>query len=307
MPVRSRLKTAVEQVLVRSGVARVARRTTRGRAIVLAYHNIVPRGEERCGEHALHLPQDAFVAHLDHLQEYFEVVPLDALLVDRARPMGARPLAAITFDDAYRGALQAGIPELQRRGLPATVFVPPAFVGGATFWWDALADGGTLAPAVRAHALDTARGADGAIRTWATGAGHSIRVLPAHAAAGSAADLAAVAAIPGMTLGSHSWSHPNLSRLTEAELQVELSRPLEWLQQRFPAALTRVLAYPYGCAGPTVERLAAQAGYSSGLLVTGGWQPRGAIANRYRWPRLNIPGGLSQDGFTLRAAGLFCG
>jgi hypothetical protein len=33
-----------------------------------------------------------------------------------------------------------GIPELVRRGLPATVFVAPALLDQRAFWWDRLAN-----------------------------------------------------------------------------------------------------------------------------------------------------------------------
>lgn len=305
MSVRSRLKTLAEQMLVRSGVTRIARRTTRGRAVILAYHNVVPRGAVPRGERALHLAQDVFAAQLDHVQDHFDVLSLDDLLATPGAP-DARPRAAITFDDAYRGAIGAGVAELQRRRLPATIFVAPAFVGGGTFWWDALVTAGELPSAERTYAMDVARGDDTAIRRWATENGHPLQAVPEHATVASEPELAAVALLPGIVLGSHSWSHMNLTRLSPAELQAELRRPLEWLEQRFPTSMTRVLAYPYGRTISTVERAVAETGYAGALLVTGGWHSPASVTDRYRLPRLNIPAGLSAGGFALRAAGLFC-
>ena len=49
------LKHLAEGALVRSGVERLARRTRRGRTLVLAYHNVLPNGEAGSGDKDLHL------------------------------------------------------------------------------------------------------------------------------------------------------------------------------------------------------------------------------------------------------------
>lgn len=303
-PIRNWGKRLVEHVLVASGVARSAQRRVQGRALILAYHNIVPRSQPAGGEQALHLPQDVFASHLDVLQDMLDIVPLDALLAagTRAAP-ASRPRAAITFDDAYRGAVGAGVDELARRSLPATIFVAPGFVDGGTFWWDALADAGTLPDALRHEALTTAGGDDGAVRRWAAARGLSLRQTPSHATVASEAELQAAARHDGITLGSHSWSHPNLTRLAGPRLEEELRRPLEWLQARF-SRVTSTLAYPYGLASVDVERAAAAAGYDAGLLIAGGW--RRGDEHPFRVPRLNVPAGLSPNGLALRSAGLWC-
>lgn len=42
--------------------------------------------------------------------------------------------ALVTFDDAYRDTFELAFPLLRRLGIPAVVFVPTAFVGGASTW-----------------------------------------------------------------------------------------------------------------------------------------------------------------------------
>ena len=97
------LKHLAERALVRSGVERFARRTRRGRTLVLAYHNVLPNGEAVSGDKDLHLPQKEFSLQLDALAETHDVVPIDS--IGRASPLSARPRVVITFDDAYMGAL----------------------------------------------------------------------------------------------------------------------------------------------------------------------------------------------------------
>ena len=209
---------------------------------------------------------------------------------------------AITFDDAYHGTLTAGCEELARRGLPATVFVTPAFLGGGTFWWDALE--ALDRPGVRDEALWRHHGRTERVRVWAEAEGLGWRTVPPHATAVAESLLhEAAARTPGLTLASHTWSHPNLSALDPAELDEELRRPLAWLRERLPGVRPWI-SYPYGLASSAVESAAARAGYTAAFRVDGGWWPRDGGANRFALPRLNIPAGLSPRGFTLRLLGM---
>jgi peptidoglycan/xylan/chitin deacetylase (PgdA/CDA1 family) len=294
------LKNAVEKFLVLSGVPRVYRARMASRSLVLAYHNIVPRGEQVVGDRSLHLSQEEFAAQLDLLCDSLDVVPLEEAI--RPGTEHGRPRAAITFDDAYRGALGAGLEELKRRNLPATYFVTPGFVGGGTFWWDALADETGLPERLRAHALTSLRGDDAAIRSWAKSEGLRENSLPAHQTVASEAELHDACTVAGIRLAGHTWSHPNLPALDADALEIELCRPLQWLRERFADPLPWI-SYPYGLSSPTVAHAARAAGYAGGLLVTGGWLSAHSD-DRFALPRLNIPAGVSRDGFALRVSGL---
>lgn len=297
------VKAAVERGLIWSGVARFARRRMSGRVLVLAYHNIVPDEATPSGDLANHLPRSRFAAQLDVLRSTHDIVPLEASL-EKPRS-GSKPRVAITFDDAYLGAVTLGIEELVRRRMPATIFVAPAFLGGRSFWWDALAvPGDGLEPNVRSRALDDLAGDDTAIRAWAEGDGIALGSVPPGMCASSEADLSQAASSPGITLGSHTWSHQNLTRLAATELAAELSRPREWLRDRFPKSLDW-LAYPYGEFDERVEKAAADAGYEAALAVSGGWFVA-SPPDRFALPRVNVPPGLSRHGLSLRGAGLLC-
>ena len=294
-----------ERGLNLSGYPAVSRYTLRGDILILAYHNIIPTGMALCGDRSLHLPQVEFAAQLDLLPRTHDVVSLDQAL---HYPSGvrARPQVVITFDDAYRGAVTAGVRELVERSLPATIFVAPAFLGGRAFWWDALTDPAApgLDESFRERALGEFQGRDEPIRRWAQSIGRAAGPVAEHATCASEDDLRAAAGQPGITLGSHTWSHPNLARLDCTELREELLRSLRWLYGCFSQVVS-CLSYPYGRSSAAVERAAAAAGYAAALRIDGGWI-QGRPNNRFALPRLNIPAGLSRNGFMLRAAGLFC-
>ncbi len=299
---RAALKHATEIVLLRGGPASIARMLNRAGSLILAYHNVVPRGDSATGDTSLHLDQELFAAQLDELSRTHDVVPLPSLL--EARTRGNRPRAAITFDDAYRGATTTGVEELAARALPATIFVAPAFVGGRPFWWDVLADPrtGTVPETLRRRGLEECRGRDREVLAWAGSESLPTSVPPPHATGSTVEELEYAASVPGITLASHTWSHPNLTRLTRDEMHAELTRPLAWLRERFANVLPW-LSYPYGLSAPAVETEAARAGYRAALLVSGGWISERSPSD-YALPRLNVPAGLSMRGFRLRTAGL---
>lgn len=301
MPARQLLKTAVEQGLLWSGLPGISSRLRRSDTLILAYHDVVPDGERVAGDSSLHLPRAVFAAQLDALLEMAEVVSLEVALSSGPTRSG-RPRVAITFDDAYSGAVLSGVEELTKRGLPATIFVPPALLDGGVFWWDALTPRGmpALPPDVRDDALLRLAGKGSAILAE-YGCSDTSHV-PAYARGASEVELRGAAERAGITLASHTWSHPNLAALTPAELEEELERPLAWLRERFASVLPYI-SYPYGHYSPAVERAAAAAGYRAALRIEGGWLGDGN-AHRFAIPRLNVPSGLSNAGFRLRCSGL---
>lgn len=299
------VKHLAERALIVSGAAALSRRRFRCRTLVLAYHNVLEDGAPVAGDRSLHLPRREFARQLDHLAESYDVVPIGALaepVDEEGYAASGRPRVIITFDDAYAGALTAGVQELVKRRMPATIFVAPGLLGTVP-WWDILAEesGGIIPAALRNHALDSLGGNAESVFD-AHLPRHNARQSTRFPHIGTDAQLAGAAAQTGITLGSHTWSHPNLRSLEGSALELELTRSLEWLKGRFPA-ITLALSYPYGLCTRAVETAAARCGYHGAFRIDGGWIPK-TPPSQYALPRLNIPSGLSLDGFRLRIAGL---
>lgn len=309
-------KRAVETALVAAGACRRARRRHGREASILAYHNIIPDDLGPVGDSSLHLPRSAFAAQLERLSQTHRVVSLRAVLDPetvrdeeiRMEVRGesgehdGRPLAAITFDDAYRGALTHGLEELRARRMPATVFVAPGLLGDRETWWDLLSKPGSGGPSssVRARALGEARGLQEEVLALAGASGEPAR-LPESARIVTESELLDVTSRHELDLGSHTWSHANLTRLDETEIEREYARSHDWLAERF-ACFVPWVAYPYGLSVATAERIAAKA-YRGGLRLGGGYTSvPPASGDRYRVPRINIPSGVSLQGFELRAS-----
>jgi peptidoglycan/xylan/chitin deacetylase (PgdA/CDA1 family) len=274
---------------------------------VLAYHNIVPTGDVIEGDASLHLPQRDFALHLDTIRRTHDVVPLSSVFDAPSRR--ARPRVVITFDDAYAGALTSGLAELGRRNMPSTIFVAPGLLGRIT-WWDALATpgGAGLPEAVRNHALEQLSGKGEGIVEWARSTGKlSAGALETRPRIARLEELKRAAADPRVTLGSHTWSHPNLRALSAEDVHDELASSLEWLNAWFPTQTIPWLSYPYGIWSQPVCEAAEELGYVAAVRVEGGWLAARGADSPYTIPRLNVPLGMSVNGLSLRLAGLASG
>ena len=155
----------------------------------------------------------------------------------------AERLALVTFDDAYEDFRQFAWPILESLGIPATLFVITDAIGGGNDWDD-------LAP--RRHR---------------------------HLTAGELRQLHGA----GVTIGSHTRSHRPLVRLSDAELESELSDSRHFLEDLLGGAVT-TLAYPGGAAGLR-ERNAAERWYELAFAVDPG--PLGALCDPYLIPRFD--------------------
>lgn len=298
------MKDAGARALTALGAARIGRWARRDALLVLTYHNIVERREDaRQGEASLHLDRASFGEQLDVLRETHDVVSL-AEMLNGCRWRGDRPRALITFDDAYRGAMTIGIDELAARRMVATVFVAPAFTGGRTFWWDALAAGygGEMPEGIRQEALMKHDGYDERVREWARRTGVELGAGGDLQRCATVRELRAASRAPGIIFGAHSWSHPVLANLGAADLRHELRLPLDWLRESLDNVVP-ALAVPYGICSPWVECEARRSGYAAVFTGRRGWIPASSMLP-FTLPRENVPAGLGRETFVLRSAGV---
>ncbi len=169
-------------------LAPLQRLVPRGRGVqVLAYH-LVGAGTGV----PVDVPAANFQRHMEELARRGTAVPLDAAL-DLLRTDGPSPPAVVlTFDDAYRNFATHAWPVLRDLGLPATLYVPTAFV-----------EHGNAVPMPAAAGLPPA--------SW---------------------DELAAMREEGLTLGSHSHAHRELPSLTDDEIAADLERARELLRER---------------------------------------------------------------------------
>ncbi len=159
---------------------------------------------------------------------------------------------AITFDDSYRSVFEHALPILAEHGLPATVFVPTGHVG---------ADGPM-----------TWRG----IEEWLDGP-HASELVP------MSWDELRTLSNAGWEIGSHTVTHPRLTRLAESSLFEELEESRKHCEVNLGRDCLS-LAYPYGDFDDRVISAARSAGYLTAATLPRRFEGKNPLA----WSRVGI-------------------
>jgi peptidoglycan/xylan/chitin deacetylase (PgdA/CDA1 family) len=267
--------------------------------VVLCYHNVVAAHPGGTGAPGAHLPRDAFCRQMQWVAARYTVVPLLELVQRLVHGKSLRRLAAVTFDDGYRGVLAHALPVVRDLGLPVTIFVVSgAAERGRPFWWDHPLPARADTPARRARWLHELRGDGDAILADAR-AGEP-NALPDDCRPATWAALAA-AASAGVTLGVHSATHRTLPRLTDAELEGELAASRAAVHQAAGAA-PEVFAYPYGCWDSRTRAAVRACGYRAAVTLDHGLVHAGA--DPWALPRVNVPATITRAAFAAWCAGL---
>lgn len=212
--------------------------------LVLCYHAVSPTWEAD-----LSITPESLERQVDHLirRGWRAVTFTEAVL-------GASPgrVMAITFDDAFASVKGYAAPILQRLGAPATVFAPTAFMSG------------------------------GMQLTW-VGIEHWEGTVSAHElAAMDWTDLGRLAEL-GWEIGSHTRTHPRLTKLDPGAQEIELRRSREECTERLGRPC-RTIAYPYGDVHGGVVAATKAAGYDAGARLSSDLRQHGP----YLCPRVGI-------------------
>jgi peptidoglycan/xylan/chitin deacetylase (PgdA/CDA1 family) len=149
----------------------------------------------------------------------------------------SRKTVAVTFDDGYRSVIEHAFPILERLEMPGTVFVPSLYASrpDPTFW--------------RGKGREQWFGS----RFEPELAGLSWEQLRHLIAA-------------GWEVGSHSRSHPHLTRLPAAEVAAEVEGSRQDCE-RGTGAPCISLSYPYGDVDERIIEIALASGYRSGATL----------------------------------------
>ena len=68
---------------------------------------------------------------------------------------------------------------------------------------------------------------------------------------------------------NHTWSHKDLTKLSEAEVRDELTRNEEWIEATFGVSSRPFFRPPFGKHNDTVDRIAAELGFTKVLMWSG--------------------------------------
>ena len=326
-----RLRTEGERVLawlsrLLRGLGDGASGLPAGRAVLLAYHRILPRDRLRAFPFLEDLvtTEEDFAAQMSLLAARFRVLSLVEIVqaVRRGDRLEAGTIG-ITFDDGYADNYHVAWPVLRRHRLPATVFLTTGHVGGGRglFWWDEVSrwrSAGVRRIEVEGlgmRSVATMGARDRLLEDLKTlpvdEAHRRVRDASARAASGGAPDpgkeflswdQVREMQSEGISFGSHTVSHCLLPVETAGRRRAELhdSRAVIERETGRPCEL---FCYPNGAATGPIAREVQAAGFL-GAVATGAREViQDAGLDRYRLPRksVNYRAGMTVFRFRLSA------
>lgn len=314
------------------GIVRAGRRLYLRDVRILAYHRILPKLEEATYPFDPDLVSawtEDFDWQMKYVAERFDVLTCRDVVesIDNGKRLPRRPLV-VTFDDGFVDNHAYAYPILRRHKVPAVIFLATGYIGSEeTFWFDWLAYALMRTDTMHVPAseigvvLDLSGGIAQRrlaiksvlrhIKQVQNDERHAIlrklqeilnvRVLPSDRKMSAALNWEQVQAMAGdgIEFGSHTVTHPVLSRVSDAgSLDHELSESRMEIERRTGQPVV-ALAYPVGGQSAINDRVidaVARAGYrmaltyESGLNVPGRW-------DRFRLKRLPVERYLSRDMF----------
>jgi peptidoglycan/xylan/chitin deacetylase (PgdA/CDA1 family) len=105
----------------------------------------------------------------------------------------------------------------------------------------------------------------------------------------------------GFHIGSHTISHPHLTRLSDSALENELRGSRARIEEALQEPC-HFVAYPYGESDKRVRRAAEAAGYAAGFSLR-----RAGKDDRFGLPRVDIYRGDGRLRFMLKTSGVQAG
>jgi peptidoglycan/xylan/chitin deacetylase (PgdA/CDA1 family) len=289
------VKQTVLKIMQATGVFTPFRFANRNRALILTYH----RFSEVNG--SLATGAAAFEKQLDYLSKSYRIVRLSWLVRLLRGPDPLPPnLAAITIDDGYRDVYRVAFPILRARGIPATVFATTGFVDRSCWLWpDRTRYAFLKTPrkivicvvADRVLRLDlpdrgsrirAAELVNGLLKRIPDNQKHRVLAelerklevrLPSEPPRGLDAltwDEIRELNRAGIEIGSHTVSHPVLTRVKPGELFRELVSSKERLESELSREVD-LFCYPNGDMDKRIRSAVAAAGYRAAVTTEPGF------------------------------------
>ncbi|MAL98988.1 MAG: hypothetical protein CL583_11140 [Alteromonadaceae bacterium] len=287
------------------GGLQLARHLARKHPRIMMYHRLNPSGLE--GGMAV----ETFRHQMRKIRQSFNPISLDALMQAHDRGETPENAVAITFDDGYHDFLEYAYPILKEEGIPATLFLTTGFTNGDLWLW----------PDQLRFALETTKAASieppginerldlnaSRLQAWHAIADHCLTLgnreklhfmdqvfdllgvqmpaRPPEKYMPLSWDDVRDMVKGGLEIGSHTYSHPILTKLDDNELLAELQNSRREIETQLGFA-PKAFCYPNGRRidfDARIQKAVRTAGYDYALAAYPGRHPlndRWAI-NRY--------------------------
>jgi CelD/BcsL family acetyltransferase involved in cellulose biosynthesis/peptidoglycan/xylan/chitin deacetylase (PgdA/CDA1 family) len=294
--------------------------------VILCYHRVGTGGVPLYSG----LEPEIFERQMRFLRKHYRTVSFDTLVDELARGGPPGQSVAVTFDDGYRDVYRHAFPVLQKYQIPATIYLTAeAIKTNSVAWYDRIFLALKVAPSDKLDLiLDRPRRFLLPTPVARLRAAEEIisflRTLPNEECEQFCTNLEKLVPLPaeeladrmltwpqiqemqrsGISFGSHTLTHPAVSRLKPSELVRELCQSKADLEDRLHAEV-KDFAYPFGKPADyqnTME-VVERSGYRSASTTNWGINTPGA--NPYELFRVSIGEERRLSMFALRLAQLF--
>jgi peptidoglycan/xylan/chitin deacetylase (PgdA/CDA1 family) len=306
---------------LKKSVLRVRKRFKNG-VLILGYHRVAALSYD---PYRLSVAPDVFAEQLELLTRTANILRLSEMLAHLQSGSMPRRSVVVTFDDGYRDNLTHALPVLERCQAPATVFVIAGALG-QELWWDRLARlvadvdleslVGYFSPArfvfrrseksgmYAANGAGLQEGRQRLLDQLYTHLSPVDRIQREEFLQDLESDLGIVrnqnqsdrmmtgdelrqlSASGLVEIGSHSLTHPQLTKLPEAELLREIDHSKSCLEGVLEKKVS-AFSYPFGMTSPSVRARAAEAGYACACASHNDLVWKGS--SLYHLPRVWVP------------------
>lgn len=275
---------------------------------VLVYHRFAPPGADE----PRRVSADVFGWQLDTVCRTHRVMSFGELVryfLERGK--WPKKTVVITIDDGYRDMFLWAYPELHSRGLSATFFVTTGFIDGDLFLWPDRLDHAIRNTSQKGIGINLGGGAQAItletpvqkMRAWETFSDHCVRLTDTekevfiaeveqrllHTTANWDAEMYAPCSWEeirqmyggGVEIGGHTCSHPILSKIDPARLDMEISRCKKSIEVHIGAEIDS-FCYPNSRPGDINDEVVdavRRAGFSGAVFGT----------DLFHWDRYLVP------------------
>ncbi len=281
------------------------RRVRKPKYAVLGYHSV--------GKHEFPMycrfPKRAFSEQMRYIKRHYRVLSLRQMAEELHNPSAQRQSVVVTFDDGYLGTYTDAFPVLREYGIPATVYLTAGSIeSGELAWYDRIFLRFRRATSDVTVTLNTRRNfrlTDFASRVaaattvvwylrtvpdeerqrWCDSFEKEVP-LPSGELRGSMMNWGQVREMhhAGISFGSHTMTHPVLSRITPDALKREVAES-KWLIENRLDAVVEDFAFPFGKppdCGTVGAKLLSGLGIRTAMTTIVGVNEPGADSFRLR-------------------------
>jgi peptidoglycan/xylan/chitin deacetylase (PgdA/CDA1 family) len=250
-----------------------------------------------------------FTWQMDLLAKYFNVLPFaEAMTRLQDKTLPARAVC-VTFDDGYADNYLNALPILQQSGLPATFFIASGYLDGGRMWNDSVIEAVRNSPNAQLDLTNLGLGilsVESANQKAQAASDIIIKIkhldptirqqYTDYVVQQSGADLPDNLMMTtqqlqqlhasGMEIGGHTVSHPIIAKITDAQLEQELSTNKQTLENILGTQL-RFFAYPNGKPGqdylPEQVGIIKRQGYEAAVSTE--WAVASSNSDLWQLPR----------------------